>query len=312
MEKSSETSLAQAREFLKNAQISKAHQVLEERLPYELQNDELRQTLTYVHYWEDFILKLQELESPFERGESLILRWKQFSAQYCEAPGSTPYEQSIDALRQGIFQLALENYQSLFQLSNQDQKAEILRKTGLCYKALGDYEKALKYLNEANSLAPGSAPVLAEMADCYALYGEERIAKVLFREAFFVDAEKVDITLLESELITTLISYVENMGYTGSELKSWIPVYGVLYGVFNIKRELRALEAGKLKQSVFQLENELKEARGNASLLKPRLINHYFWLVDYYVNTNDDHARINEILLKIKLLDPVVHDKYVV
>ncbi len=308
MEKRSETSLAQARESLKNAQLEKAHKVLEETLPFDLQNDELRQTLTYVHYWEEFIQRLSLVDSPFERGESLIQRWKQFMALY----GDSSYEQSIDALRQGVFQLALENYQTLFNLSSQDQRAEILRKTGLCYKTLGDYEKALNFLNEANTLSPNSAPVLAEMADCYALCGEERIAKVLFREAFFVDAEKVDITLLESELITTLISYVEKMGFTGSELKEWIPVYGVLYGVFNIKRELRALEAGKLKQSVFSLENELKEVRGNTSLLKPRLINHYFWLVDYYVNTNDDHARINEILLKIKLLDPAVHEKYVV
>ncbi len=308
MEKRSEIGLAQARESLKIAQLTKAHKVLEETLPFDLQNDELRQTLTYVHYWEEFIQRLAVYDSPFERGESLIQRWKQFMALY----GDSPYEQSIDAIRQGVFQLALENYQTLLHLSSQDQKAEILRKTGLCYKTLGDYEKALNFLNEANSLSANDAAVLAEMADCYALCGDERVAKVLFREAFFVDAEKVDITLLESELITTLVSYVEKSGYTGSELKEWIPVYGVLYGVFNIKRELRALEAGKLKQSVFSLENELKESRGNSALLKPRLINNYFWLVDYYVNTNDDHARINEILLKIKLLDPAVHEKYVV
>ena len=88
--------------------------------------------------------------------------------------------------------MALDNYRSLFHETNKAQKAEILRKTGLCHKKLGDYETALKFLNDANVQMPESAPVLAEMADCYALCGEERIAKVLFREAFYVDAQKIE------------------------------------------------------------------------------------------------------------------------
>ena len=98
-------------------------------------------------------------------------------------------------------------------------------------------------------------------------------------------------------------------------LKEWIPVYGVLYGVLSIKRELRAFEVGKLKQAVFSLENELKESGSNQDILIPRLINHYFWLVDYYVNSNDDdraRTSINEILLKIKLLNPKIHEMYII
>jgi len=88
-------------------------------------------------------------------------------------------------------------------------------------------------------------------------------------------------------------------------------VYGVLYGVFNVKRELRALEFGKLKQAIFALENELKDASAETrSVLVPRLINHYFWLIDHYVNVNDDKTRINEVLLKIKLLDTDVYNRY--
>ena len=81
------------------------------------------------------------------------------------------------------------------------------------------------------------------------------------------------------------------------------------------KRELRAFEVGKLKQAVFSLENELKESGSNQDILIPRLINHYFWLVDYYVNSNDDErarTSINEILLKIKYLDPKIHELYII
>ena len=145
--------------------------------------------------------------------------------------------------------------------------------------------------------------------------GEEKIAKVLFREAFYIDAQKIDIDFLESELITRLISRIEENDYKEEVLKEWIPVYGVLYGVLSIKRELRAFEVGKLKQAVFSLENELKESGSNQDILIPRLINHYFWLVDYYVNSNDDErarTSINEILLKIKLLNPKIHEMYII
>ena len=70
-----------------------------------------------------------------------------------------------------------------------------------------------------------------------------------------------------------------------------------------------------ISEAIFSLENELKESGSNPAILIPRLINHYFWLVDYYVNSNDDErarSGINEILLKIKLLDPNIHEMYIV
>ena len=36
-------------------------------------------------------------------------------------------------------------------------------------------------------------------------------------------------------------------------------LYGVLWGIFNIKRELRSQEVGKLRQDIYALENEQKE-----------------------------------------------------
>ena len=111
------------------------------------------------------------------------------------------------------------------------------------------------------------------------------------------------------------MKHINEQQYKEEVLKEWIPVYGVLYGVLSIKRELRAFEVGKLKQAVFSLENELKESGSNQDILIPRLINHYFWLVDYYVNSNDDdraRTSINEILLKIKLLNPKIHEMYII
>lgn len=305
------TGLVQAKELLKKGDAEIARKVLEETLSKDLQNLEIIFTLKCATYWSQRLPRILDLPTAFERAESLVSQWKQFT----DFLGNSPcYEQSVYAVKFGIFNLALENYQQLFNENNKAQKAEVFRKTGLCHKKLGDFETSLKFLKDANALLPEHAPILAEMADCYALCGEEKIAKVLFREAFYIDSQKIEIDFLESELITRLISRVEEENHYESDvLKEWIPVYGVLYGVLSIKRELRAFEVGKLKQAVFSLENELKESGSEPAILIPRLINHYFWLVDYYINSADDErARtgINEILLKIKYLDPKVHQMY--
>jgi len=81
--------------------------------------------------------------------------------------------------------------------------------------------------------------------------------------------------------------------------------------VFNVKRELSAPEVGKLKQEIFARENEAKNPTSDMETLTPRLINLYFWLIDHYVMSNDSVTKINEVLLKIKLLAPEIHAMYV-
>lgn len=86
----------------------------------------------------------------------------------------------------------------------------------------------------------------------------------------------------------------------------------MLFGILSIKRELRAVEVGKLKQAIYALENELKDAAETGEDLIPRLINHYFWLIDHYIAVNENRSKINEVLLKIKILDSSVYEKYTV
>jgi hypothetical protein len=151
---------------------------------------------------------------------------------------------------------------------------------------------------------------LSELADVNALIGETRAAKALFREAFFMDAKGVDLRSMESELIILLCDRVKDLGYVSPALEEWIPVYGVLFGVFSVKRELKQVELGRLKQSIFSLENEMRSNIDNKSTVIPRLINRYFWLIDYYENTREDPLKIEETMLKIKMVDPVIFEKY--
>ncbi len=304
----SEKQIALAYRFLASGNPKQAKQILEDALTDDLENKEIIFALRCCSFWLDTMNYVPSLEA-FEQGETLINQWKSFKTFISRE--NENHDKAIYATCRGVFSLALAGYQRLYSEKDTALRAEAYRKSGLCYKKLGEYEMALESLQEANSITPGTAAGMAEMADCYALYGNEKLAKLLFREAFFIDARKIDLNFLDSELICLLIRQVALKGYTGAALQEWIPVYGVLFGVFNIKRELSAPEVGKLKQEIFARENEAKDPQSDKVVLIPRLINLYFWLIDHYVMSNDSCSKINEILLKIKLLSPEIHAMYV-
>ena len=302
-------SLQQVLVSLRAGELERAHGELNRILQHALNDPLVLYTLAGVNFWREKIGSLRDKATPFEKGEFLVSQWRTFLPSMREKGAEN--DSVLYALKRCAFSKALEFYQCLYREDGSTQAPEIYRKAGLCYKALGDYERALRLLEQAKDGNRESAAILAELADCYALCGEMRFSKVLFREAFFKDAGKVELYFLESEIILRLARQVGDMGYKGEELAEWIPVYGLLFGVFNVKRGLRSVEVGKLKQNIFFLKTEIKTAPPERkALLVPRLINHYFWLIDHCVNTDNDRAKINEILLEIKLLDEKIYQKY--
>lgn len=310
MSNQSEEGFKQAYGMLENGNPAEAKKILAHILEFNLDNREIDFAIWCCSYWIDFIKKLPKLE-PYEQGESLFFQWKSFEDALSRK--KEIFERSVFSVQTGIFTLALKSFASVPQeyLKVPAQKCDILLKTGICNKKLGKYDIARTCLAEANSLSPGSPQIIAEMADCCALCGMENDAKVLFREAFFIDAKKIDIHLLDSELIKCLIKRVRDAGYSGTELQYWVPVYAVLYGIFNIRRELRSVEVLKLKQDIYETEMEIKNPANNIRQLKPKLIYMYFRLIDHYVQKSHPAQDINDILLKLKILDKEIYDLYI-
>jgi tetratricopeptide (TPR) repeat protein len=307
MNAQSDGELLQAYEFLKNGNTIRAKTLVEDALANDLENAEVIFALRCVNFWAD---KLSEPEGATseEQGDFLLRSWKRFVSFIMD--GSGQFERCMNAVRTGIFSAALDNFLEALGSHKNPREGELYCKAGICHKKLGEYETALSFLSQASAILPNVPTILAEIADCYALCGNERAAKVLFRDAFFLGASSVDTSFFECLMILHLLRQVEQKGFAGDELLEWLPVYGVLYGVFNIKRELRPPETSKLKQAIFTLESELKSGMENAALLVPRLINHYFWLIDHFAAMQGERNSIEETLLKIKLLDVNIYKQY--
>ena len=309
MDIQTETELKEALKLLEAGNPFDAYEITSRLFEHDLESKELNYTNRCCIFWIDISKRIKGIADPFEQGERILYEWKAFQSfisreKYCYAP-------ALYSMQKGFFTNALEHYNKFLDEKDSLRRAENYKKAGICYKKLGNFENARYCLSEANSIYPNLAPVLAELADCYSLCGEDKYGKVLFREAFFIAPESIDIDFLDSELIKCLIDKTAAKGYSGRVLLNWIPVYGVLGGIFNVRRELNSQEVGRLKQSIYAMENEYKDPSCNTAILTPRLLNYYFWLVDHYVLTHENVTKINEVLLKIKILDSSIYEMYV-
>ena len=288
----------------KDGLFQESVKLLEGALAIDFEYEGVAAALKCTNFWLEREEKLRSIGSAYERGEYLLAQWKQFMAFIGRIEDVS--ERCIYNLKHFVFQEALNSYLTLYNESDVND-ADILLRLGRCHKGKGNFENAIEFFEAASQQKRDDPVILSELADCYSLINEVKAAKVFFREAFFLDPQSVELPFLESPMVLRLVKRLREMGFEEPVLKEWMPVYGVIFGLFNIKRELKPLELGKLKQSIYTLEKEIEGGRKD---LTPRLINRYFWLIDHYISTHEDRARIEEILRQIKVLDPLIYKEY--
>lgn len=303
-----ETLLAEAYKFLFDLDIDSAQASMQKALEHDFEDEELLYSMKCAQWWADSVDKASTLADPFESGEYVIVRWKAF--KHFLARLGPVQERAVSAFKLFAFGTALFKYRSLAS-DGESADPEIILRLGRASKGHGDYEEAVKFLENAAKAKRDDPTIMAELADAYALIDEPRASKALFREAFFINPQRIEVELLESSAFLRLATKVTELGKEGIECVEWIPVFGELLGVFSVKRELKPIELGKIKQSVYELETELASDGSRRAILVPRLINRYFWLTDHYMNRKEDKSKIDELLLKIKLLDPGVYKQYI-
>ncbi|GHU47744.1 hypothetical protein FACS1894200_03610 [Spirochaetia bacterium] len=301
-------SFKKAYDKLKSSDAESALRLLGEALKIDYENAEVVYALKCLNWWLDKLNRLDEFPQAYEQGGFILTQWKSFHI-FLDRIG-TPFDNCLYALRHFVFSAALQSFEGLLGDGVNQFDPGLLLQVGRCYKGVGDYEQAIKYIAQAGRFKREDGETLSELADVNAMLEETRVAKALFREAFFHDPQSVNLRDLESELIVRLRNRVHDLGYSGPELSEWIPIYGNLFGVFTVKRVLKQIEVGRLKNTIFSMENELRSAGRDERILRPRLINRYFWLIDHYENIREEPAVVEETMLKIKQIDPEIYNRY--
>jgi tetratricopeptide (TPR) repeat protein len=301
--------IKRAYDKLKASEPESAAALLDEALHIDFDNEETKYALKSVNWWLEQLGKVKNIKNLYEKGGVILSLFKRYWVFLDSIAGN--YDVCQYAIRRYVFSYALDCFRDLLGGGENQHDPDLLLLVGRCYKGVGNYDEALKYLQQAARFKREDGETLAELADVNALLGETNAAKALFREAFFLSPEKIDLRSMESEMIVRLREkLLQDRKLPEEELREWIPVYGRLWGVFSVIRELKPIEFGRLKQSIFTLETECRGNPAQSAILKPRLINRYFWLIDYYTSNNEDPALIEGVLLKIKTTDSEIYERY--
>jgi tetratricopeptide (TPR) repeat protein len=287
----------------KEGAFEEAIGLLEKALAIDFEYHDVTNALKCANFWRERLERIGTIAVDYEKGEYYLNQWKVFGGLVARMDNLS--ERCLFTLKYFVFGRALEHYLSMYNETDMSDP-EILFRIGRCHKCRGTYESALRFLEMASQIKRDDGAILAELADCYALVNESRAAKVFFREAFYVDPQGIELSYLESPMIQRLAERLREK-FGEADVREWIPIYGAIYGLFNVKRELRPLELGKLKQAIHQLEREVEE--GSVQSI-PRLINHYLWLIDHYLTSGEERTKVEEVLTKIRGLDPDVYTEY--
>jgi len=302
--------LKEAYEKLKASDAITAYSLMERALDFDYENEEIKHALKCARWWLSQIKRIDDLKNPYEKGSFLISLLKQYFVFLESINQGAYFEQCQYAVRYFVYSSALFFFNGLLSVPANAHDSGLLLLTGRCYKGLGNYDDALNYLEQAVSINKEDAEILAELADVNAMISQTKDAKALFREAFFIDPLKIDLRFMESALILKLRDKAAELGYKDEALNEWIPVYGYIWKIFSVKRELKQMELGRLKQAIFSMEAEYESNPSRREKIKPRLLNHYFRLVDYYEIVHENSSLLEETLLKIKLTDPDIYNMY--
>ena len=302
--------IQKAYDKLKASDAEGAAVLLDEALRIDFDNEETKHALKSVNWWLEQKEPIEKRKNPYEKGGFILSQLRQYYIFLDSL--SSYYDLCQYAVRRYVFSSALRCFSDLLGEGVNQHDPGLLLLIGRCYKGVGNYDEALKYLKQAVRFKREDGETLAELADVNALLGDPETAKAFFREAFFLSPEKIDLRAMESEMVIRLRDRIaQEKGFPEEELREWMPVYGRLWGVFTVIRELTPLEFGRLKQSIFTLETECRGNPAQAAILKPRLINQYFWLIDYFENKREDPGFKEEVLLKIKITDPEIYERYI-
>jgi len=296
-------------EAFRSGDFGRAEVVAEAALALDFEHPGILSALKCAVFWKDRMARASASPAPEASGDFLQKEWLGFVNRF-RVHLDEPFDIGVGAIRGAVLDQVAGLYLEQIGFEDDARRPELLVKAAKAYKGNGSFDRALECLDQVLQVSPDDSGALAEMADCFEAVGETQKSRLFFREAFYLNAQAVDVEHLSSALVKEVADQLASEGLTGPEWKEWIPVHAVIKGAFNAKRDLKPLELGQLKQSINVLKSELHDNTDQRAVVLPKLINRYFWLIDHYFSVKEDRSKIEDILLNIKLLDERIYELY--
>jgi tetratricopeptide (TPR) repeat protein len=260
-----------------------------------------------ARFWVSRRGKLHKFSSPYDKGRLFLKEWLEFE-KYMRR-NSVRHGRSTAAIQKYAFGDIIESFAQAYK-EGLVPDTNLLAQIGDLFKRLGNYEKAVDVYEYARSFNSCDPALLSKLGDCYFSIDETSKAKVLFREAFFIDPGEIELDQIESPLIQTLYKKTIETIKDHETSIYWVPIIAELTRVFNVKREPKKGELEDLRSMIKRLESEYANNRKKRGYIEPKLLNHYFWLIDTLKILGGSRKEIEQSLQRISEINPDVFSRY--
>ncbi len=293
--------------YIRKGELFKALEIMEGILEKSIDFPGIEDSVRALMFWTNRWNKILKLSSGLKRAQLLINEWNVFEAFIKE--NNISYEDILISLKNYIFKKIIKNLIIAYQSSDVPD-VSILLKIGEIFLEIDEIDRAIETLEYARMFKKENSLLLSMLAEAYSRKGNEKRAKILFKEAFFYNPELIDFSLIKTDYILKLKNKLSKIFSDTKIIAFWLPVYAEIYKVFNVKRELTKEEIEKLLVETEALEREIDVKRFSQKELEPKLLNRYFWIIDYYnlQNSNQEYADIFKE--KIRSINSEIYDLY--
>ncbi len=258
-------------------------------------------------FWATKKNRLKKIVSSYDKGKLLLREWKSFEKYMCR--NHVKHGRPTASIQKYVFCDIIESFARAYNEGIVPDTA-ILIQIGDLFKHLGNYERAIDIYEYARGFDSGDSSLLAKLGDCYFSIDETSKAKVLFREAFFIDPAQIDLDQIESPFIHMLYKETLESIEDPEVAVYWVPVIAEIKSAFNVKREPKKGELEQLRNKIEKLEHEFTENKKKRSYIEPKLLNHYFWLIDTLKIISGSKKEIENSLQRIYEINPKVFTRY--
>lgn len=298
---------------------NKAHKLLEDGLFQEaisLYEEIIKENLIYpgsldgikaARFWLVKKNKLGRYMTSYDKGRVLLKEWQDFERYMIK--NNVKHGRSTAAIQKYIFSGIIESFAKAYN-EGVVPDTGILIQIGDCFKKLGNYERAIDIYEYARGFNKEDPALLAKLGDCYFSIDDTSKAKVLFREAFFLDPGQIELDCIESPLIHMLYRKTLQQVKNPEISIYWLPVIAEVSSAFNVKREPKKGELDNLREEIKKLENEYFTNRKKRMYLEPKLLNHYFWLIDTLKILGGSKKEIEHSLQRINEINSEIFSLY--
>ncbi len=291
--------------LLKNGEIDKAESIVLEQMNSDLDDRENEDFLKAIKFWKN----REELFLFSENSGPLLLdEWNKFLSFLKE--NEIDNKKLINSFKIYIYSKAIDFLIDSYKISPIKEK-EILFKLGISFYEMGLVEKSLETFEYLSSL-PGERDVrtFLWLGNLYYELGESELSQLMYNDTFFYFSQLVSIEEIKDQRIKKMKENIKNDGFVREEeILEWLPVYCYLYDILTVRRKLEYPDFVELREKILNYEKSIETGKNLNYIIIPRLVNHYIWLIDYYLFQANAIEPVKSVLSRMLELFELIENK---